>query len=95
MLLGEEVEMVLRMKEEEWIRTVKLFINNNEIIFCSRIVLSGALSIGLRIEVIIGHIEALSVVWVTPLVKVEGVKACLEMVDNISKLMAPRPSYSY
>ena len=62
MLLGEEVEMVPRMKEEEWIRNAKLFINNKEIIFCPRIVLSGALSIGLRIEVIIGHIEALSVV---------------------------------
>ena len=73
------------------IRTAKLFINNKEIIF---IVLSGA-STGLRIEVILGHIEALSVVWVTPLVKVEGVEACLEMVDKISKLMAPRPSYSY
>ena len=53
--------MVLRIKEDTGIRTAKLFINNKEIIFCPRIVLSGALSIGLRIEVII-------VVWVTPLV---------------------------
>ena len=53
--------MVLMMKEETGIRTAKLFINNKEIIFCPRIVLSGALSTGLRIEVILGHIEALIV----------------------------------
>ena len=39
---------------------------------------------GIKIEVVLGHVETVREVWVTPLVKVDGVEACLEMVDKIS-----------
>ena len=86
--MGEEVEGALWMKQEKGRRTAKFFTNSKEIIFCPGNLLSVALPTGVRIEVILGHVEAVSVVWVTPFVKVDGVKACMEMVDKISKLLA-------
>lgn len=40
---------------------------------------------GVRIEVILGHVEAVSVVWVTHILDQGGQGACLEMVDKKSK----------
>jgi hypothetical protein len=71
-ILGEEVEVVLRMEVEKGIRTAKFFINIKEIIA--------------RIKVILGHVEGVSVVLVKPLVMVDGVEDCLEMVDKISRM---------
>ena len=51
--------MVLRMEEEKGIIAAKFFIDSK------RIVLSEALPTGVRIEVILEHVEAVSVVWVT------------------------------
>ena len=39
----------------------------------------------MRIEVILGHVEAVSVVWVTHTLGQAGWGACLEMVDKKSK----------
>jgi hypothetical protein len=51
--------VVLRMEEEKGIRAAKFFLNSKEI------VLSEALPTEVRIEVILGHVEAVSEVWVT------------------------------
>ena len=37
--------------------------------------------------------ETVREVWVTPLVKVDGVEACLEMVDKISWLLASQEQF--
>ena len=42
----------------------------------------------MRIEVILGHVEAVSVVWVTHILDQGGQGACLEMVDKKSKDVA-------
>jgi hypothetical protein len=63
MILGEEVEVVLRMEVEKGIRTAKFFMNSREIIE--------------RIKVILRQVEAVSVVWVKPFVMVNGKVAFL------------------
>merc|ERR1719318_1719897 len=87
-LVGEEV--VLRMVEDDGRTIAKFFIGSKEISFLSGIVQVESLPLGIKIGVILGHVETVREVWVTPLVKVDGVEACVEMVDKIADLLASK-----
>ena len=45
---------------------------------------------GIKIGVIHGHVVTVIEVWVTPLVKVDGLDACVEMVDKITDLSSSK-----
>ena len=48
----------------------------------------------MKIEIILGHVEAVSVAWVVPLVKVDGMSACKDNVatqDHLFPVENPQP----
>ena len=45
---------------------------------------------GIKIGVILGHVVTVREAWVTPLVKVDGGDACVEMVDKITDLSSSK-----
>ena len=48
----------------------------------------------MKIEIILGHVEAVSVAWVVPLVKVDGISACKDNVatqDHLFPVENPQP----
>ena len=46
------------------------------------------LPVGVKIEVCLGHVETVRVVWVTPVCKVEGREVSEEMMDKVNNVLA-------
>ena len=87
-MIGEEV--VIRL--EDWGGTMtegsaRFFIGSEEIGVTPVKIAVEILPVGVRIEVVVAHIEAVREVWVTPVRKEEGVEACVDMVDKISEIL--------
>ena len=87
-MIGEEV--VIRLEDRGGTMTegsARFFIGSEEIGVTPVKIAVEILPVGVRIEVVVAHIETVSEVWVTPVHKVEGVEACVDMVDKISEIL--------
>eukprot|EP00092_Neocalanus_flemingeri_P020850 GFUD01022588.1.p1 GENE.GFUD01022588.1~~GFUD01022588.1.p1 ORF type:complete len:1341 (+),score=457.64 GFUD01022588.1:113-4024(+) len=84
------VEVVLRMEEGIGKRLAKFFIEGKEMLCCPEQVRVKVeiLPVGMKIEVSVGYVESVRMVWVTPMAKVDGIQASQELVEKVTEVLA-------